>query len=43
MPGEKVITTTFREVAEERVEVHSPAVFVVGEVVNLREQLLLTS
>ena len=43
MPDEKVVTSTLREVAEERVDVHSPVVFVVGDVVKLRNQLLAIS
>ena len=40
LSGEKVVTSTLGEVAEGRVEVHSPAVFVIGKVVKLRDQLL---
>lgn len=43
LPGEKVVVSTLLGVAEGHVDVHSPAVFVIGEVVNLRAELLATS
>ena len=43
LPGESLITSTLAEVAAGRVEAHSPAVFVVGEVVRLRGELLSIS
>ncbi len=39
-PEERIVVATLGEVADGRVEVESPAVFVVGEVVRVREQLL---
>jgi uroporphyrin-III C-methyltransferase len=39
LPGEKIIESTLSEVAEGYVEVRSPAVFVIGEVVKLRTAL----
>lgn len=38
-PRERVVTATLRDVAESRVEVQPPAVFVVGEVVRIRQRL----
>jgi uroporphyrin-III C-methyltransferase len=38
-PREHVVTATLRDVAEGRVEVQPPAVFVVGEVVSMRQRL----
>ena len=38
-PREHVVTATLRDVAESRVEVQPPAVFVVGEVVSIRQRL----
>lgn len=43
LPAEKVVVSTLGDVAEAHVDVHSPAVFVIGEVVNLRAQLLAAS
>jgi uroporphyrin-III C-methyltransferase len=43
LPGEAIVESTLREVAEGRADVQSPAVFVVGEVVRLRAQLASTS
>lgn len=39
LPGEQVVESTLRAVAAEETEIESPAVFVIGEVVNLRKQL----
>jgi len=39
LPTQKIVESTLREVAKGFFEVHSPAVFMVGEVVRLREQL----
>jgi siroheme synthase len=39
-PEERVITTTLGEVAAGAIAVEAPAVFVVGEVVRVREELL---
>jgi len=39
MPGEEVIESTLGEVADGKVEVTSPAVFVIGNVVRLRKRL----
>jgi uroporphyrin-III C-methyltransferase len=39
-PGQRIIVATLGEVAEGQVEVESPAVFVAGEVVRVRERLL---
>lgn len=43
LPGEVVIQSTLGEVASGAVEAHSPAVFVIGNVVNLRTELLAIS
>jgi uroporphyrin-III C-methyltransferase len=40
---ERVVVTTLAEVANGKVEVSNPAVFVAGEVVRVREQLLLAA
>ncbi len=42
-PDERVVVATLEDVAAGRVDVASPAVFVVGEVVRLREQLARTA
>jgi uroporphyrin-III C-methyltransferase len=42
LPGEAIIESTLGEVARGHVDVHSPAVFVVGDVVNLRARLVPT-
>jgi uroporphyrin-III C-methyltransferase len=39
LPGEAIVETTLGEVAMGAVEVHSPAVFVIGDVVTVRAQL----
>ncbi len=39
LPGEQVIESTLEAVAAEETEIESPAVFVIGEVVNIRKQL----
>ena len=41
LPGQQVITSTLAEIAAGRVEVRSPAVLVIGEVVKLRSRLSL--
>jgi uroporphyrin-III C-methyltransferase len=41
-PGERIIVSTLGEVAEGRVEASAPAVWVIGEVVRLRERLAST-
>ena len=43
LAGEKVVESTLGAVAEGTVEAHSPAVFVIGEVVNVRSRLLAIS
>jgi uroporphyrin-III C-methyltransferase len=43
LAGEAVIESSLAEVAAGSVEVHSPAVFIIGEVVKLRAQLVSTS
>jgi uroporphyrin-III C-methyltransferase len=43
LPGEAVVLSTLGDVALGRVDVRSPAVFVVGEVVRLRDQLMTNS
>jgi uroporphyrin-III C-methyltransferase len=43
LPGESIVESTLREVAAGAIEVHSPAVFVIGDVVALRAQLRSTS
>jgi uroporphyrin-III C-methyltransferase len=43
IPGETIVETTLGEVAQGRVDVNSPAVFVIGEVVRLRSELAATS
>ncbi len=42
LPGETIIESTLGEVGHGNVEVHSPAVFIVGDVVKLRRQLIPT-
>lgn len=42
-PRERVLVTTLSEIAEGTVEVESPAIWICGEVVNLREDLLPTA
>ncbi|MBV9081650.1 MAG: uroporphyrinogen-III C-methyltransferase [Acidobacteriaceae bacterium] len=41
--GQRVVETTLGDIATGSVEVHSPAVFVVGDVVRLRQRLAPTS
>jgi uroporphyrin-III C-methyltransferase len=43
LPTQKVVESTLGEVAADKVEAHSPAVFVIGEVVRLRGQLISSS
>jgi uroporphyrin-III C-methyltransferase len=43
LPGETIVESTLREIAEGCIDVRSPAVFVVGEVVKLRDRLVSTS
>ncbi|HEX4750594.1 MAG TPA: uroporphyrinogen-III C-methyltransferase [Bryobacteraceae bacterium] len=43
LPGEAVVESTLAEVAAGTVEIHSPAVFVVGDVVKLRAGLTPTA
>jgi siroheme synthase len=38
-PSENIIESTLAEIAKGNAEVHSPAVFVIGDVVRLRAQL----
>lgn len=38
-PGERIVTATLRDVADGKTQVASPAVWVIGEVVRLREQI----
>jgi uroporphyrin-III C-methyltransferase len=40
LDGEAIIESTLDEVAQDLVKVHSPAVFVIGEVVRLRDRLI---
>ena len=42
LPEEEVVESTLGEVADGCIEVHSPAVFVVGQVVRVRRQLIAT-
>lgn len=42
LPTQEIVESTLGNVAKELVDVHSPAVFVIGEVVKLREQLVAT-
>jgi uroporphyrin-III C-methyltransferase len=43
LPGEAVVESTLQSVAQGVVDVHSPAVFVIGDVVSVRAQLEATS
>jgi uroporphyrin-III C-methyltransferase len=43
LPGEVVVESTLGEVAKGHVDVRSPAVFVIGDVVRMRAELLATS
>ena len=43
LPDEVVVESTLAEVAQGAVDVHSPAVFVIGEVVKLRRELMADS
>lgn len=43
LPGETIIESTLGDVAQGEVDIHSPAVFIVGAVVKLRDQLISIS